>query len=54
MAVGGRGDDSRGGGGALRVLLKEREELLAEGVRVRTRGFMLDPKGEGVEPCDAN
>ena len=36
-----------GGGGACRVLLREREELLAEGVHVRTGEFTPDLKGEG-------
>jgi len=42
-AEGGMG----GGGGACRVLLREREELLAEGVHVRTGEFTPDLKGEG-------
>jgi len=35
------------------VFVREREELLAEGALVRTRGVTAEPKGEGVEPCDA-
>ena len=31
----------------------EREELLVEGVRVRTDEFMPEATGEGVEPCKA-
>ena len=37
-----------GGGGARRVLVRERKELLAEGVRVRTSEFTLEATGEGI------
>jgi len=33
--------------------VREREGLLAEGVRVRTRKFTPKAAGEGVEPCEA-
>jgi len=33
--------------------VREREEPLAEGVRVRTRKFTPEAAGEGVEPCEA-
>jgi len=39
-----------GGGGTRRVFVREREELLAEGVSVR---FRPEATGEGVEPCEA-
>ena len=48
-AAGGMG----GGGGARRALIREGEELLAEGVRVRTGEFTPEATGEGVEPCEA-
>jgi hypothetical protein len=40
-----------GGGGTRRVLVREMEELLVEGVRARTGEFM--PEGTGEEPCEA-
>jgi hypothetical protein len=48
-AEGGMG----GGGGTRRVLVSEREELLAEGVRARSGEFTPEAMGEGVEPCEA-
>ena len=33
------------------MLVSEREDLLAEGVRARTGEFMPKATGEGVEPC---
>ena len=42
-----------GGGGARRVLVRERGELLAEGVRVRTSEFTPEATREGVKPCKA-
>jgi len=42
-----------GGGGTRRVPVRETEDLLAEGVRVRTGEFTPEATGEGVEPCNA-
>jgi len=42
-----------GGGGTRRVPVRETEELLAEGVRVRTGELTPEATGEGVEPCEA-
>ena len=45
--------ETGGGGGARRMLVRETEELLAEGVRARTGEFMPEATGEGVEPWEA-
>lgn len=42
-----------GGGAARRVLVREREELLAEGVRIEMGEVMPEATGEGEEPCEA-
>jgi len=47
-AAGGMG----GGGAGRRVLTREREELLAEGTRIRAGEVTPDRTGEGEEPCD--
>ena len=49
VAEGGMG----GGGGTRCVFVREREEMLAEGVRVRTGEFTPEATGEGIEPCEA-
>jgi len=49
------GEGGMGGGGGTRcVFVREREEMLAEGVRVRTGEFTPEATGEGIEPVRQN